>query len=174
MRGGAPIGHGRAGAPGAEEPLDPTESSAAAEEASGGVPREDSGHTEEMPRVRLTRRRLAASVIFVVSTVAFLYFVLPKLLGLRDTWNRIQHGNGWWLALAAVLECCSFLAYVFLFRGVFVRGKSRIGWRAYLGNEASRRVAEKAGFTIEGVGRGVCVQRGQRRDAWLGALLAGD
>ncbi len=60
--------------------------------------------TEEMPRVVFTRRRLLASVMFVVSAVAFLYFVLPKLLGLRDTWNRIQHGNVWWLALAAVLE----------------------------------------------------------------------
>ena len=85
---------------------------------------------EEMPRVRFTRRRLLASVIFVVSTVAFLYFVLPKLLGLRDTWNRIQHGNGWWLALAALLEVCSFVGYISLFRVVFIRGDSRIGWRA--------------------------------------------
>ncbi|MEO6858867.1 MAG: lysylphosphatidylglycerol synthase transmembrane domain-containing protein [Solirubrobacteraceae bacterium] len=83
-----------------------------------------------MPRVRFTRRRLLASIVFVVSVAAFLYFVLPKLLGLRDTWNRIQHGNAWWLALAAVLELCSFLGYVALFRGVFVRGDSRIGWRA--------------------------------------------
>jgi uncharacterized protein (TIRG00374 family) len=86
--------------------------------------------TEEMPRVVFTRRRLLASVVFVVSTVAFLYFVLPKLLGLRETWNRIQHGNGWWLALAALLEVCSFLGYIALFRAVFVRGDSRIGWRA--------------------------------------------
>jgi uncharacterized protein (TIRG00374 family) len=83
-----------------------------------------------MPRVVFTRRRLLASVVFVVSTVAFLYFVLPKLLGLRETWNRIQHGNGWWLALAALLEVCSFLGYIALFRAVFVRGDSRIGWRA--------------------------------------------
>jgi uncharacterized protein (TIRG00374 family) len=85
---------------------------------------------EEMPRVRFTRRRLLLSVAFVVSVAAFLYFVLPKLLGLRDTWNRIQHGNAWWLALAAVLEVCSFLGYVALFRVVFIRGDSRIGWRA--------------------------------------------
>jgi uncharacterized protein (TIRG00374 family) len=82
-----------------------------------------------MPRVVFTRRRLLASVVFVVSTVAFLYFVLPKLLGLRETWSRIQHGNGWWLALAALLEVCSFLGYIALFRAVFVRGDSRIGWR---------------------------------------------
>jgi uncharacterized protein (TIRG00374 family) len=87
-------------------------------------------NSEEMPRVRLTRGRLLASIVFVVSTVAFLYFVLPKLLGLRDTWNRIQHGNGWWLALAAAFEVASFLGYVALFRAVFVRGGSRIGWRA--------------------------------------------
>jgi uncharacterized protein (TIRG00374 family) len=84
---------------------------------------------EEMPRVVFTRRRLLASVLFVVSAVAFLYFVLPRLLGLKETWNRIQHGNGWWLALAALLEVCSFIGYIALFRAVFVRGKSRIDWR---------------------------------------------
>jgi uncharacterized membrane protein YbhN (UPF0104 family) len=88
-----------------------------------------SQNREEMPRVVFTRRRLLASILFVASSLAFLYFVLPKLLGLKETWNRIQHGNGWWLALAAVLEVCSFLGYVALFRAVFIRGKTRIGWR---------------------------------------------
>ena len=62
--------------------------------------------------------------MFVVSALAFLYFVLPKLLGLNETWNRIEHGNAWWLALAAVLEVCSFLGYIVLFRGVFVKEHS--------------------------------------------------
>jgi uncharacterized membrane protein YbhN (UPF0104 family) len=84
---------------------------------------------EEMPRVVLTRRRLLVSTVFVVSTVAFLYFVLPKLLGLKETWNRIEQGNAWWLALAALLEVCSFFGYVAVFRAVFVRGESRIDWR---------------------------------------------
>ncbi len=84
---------------------------------------------EEMPRVVFTRRRLLVSILFVVSTVAFLYFVLPKLLGLQETWNRIRSGNVWWLALGVVLEVCSFLGYVALFRAVFVRRQSRIGWR---------------------------------------------
>jgi uncharacterized protein (TIRG00374 family) len=86
--------------------------------------------TEEMPRVVFTRRRLLASAIFVVSIVVFLYFVLPKVLGLRDTWSRIQHGNAWWLALGAVLEVCSFCGYIMLFRAVFARGVKRIDWRA--------------------------------------------
>jgi uncharacterized protein (TIRG00374 family) len=79
--------------------------------------------------VVFTRRRLLLSVVFVVSVVAFLYFVLPKLLGLHETWNRIKQGNVWWLGLGVVLELASFYCYVALFRGVFVRGKSRIGWR---------------------------------------------
>jgi putative heme transporter len=83
---------------------------------------------DEMPKLRFTRGRLIAAVVFVASVLAFLYFVLPKLLGLHETWNRIQHGNGWWFALAFLLEICSFFGYVALFRGVFIRGRSRIGW----------------------------------------------
>ncbi len=84
---------------------------------------------EEMPRIRFTRRRLLISILFVVSTVAFLYLVLPKILGLQGTWNRIREGNVWWLALGIVLEVCSFGGYIALFRGVFVRSESQIGWR---------------------------------------------
>src|SRR5436305_6310738 len=82
-----------------------------------------------MPRVRFTRRRLLISGLFVVSTVAFLYLVLPKLLGLQETWNRITQGKVWWLALGLLLEVCSFGGYIALFRAVFVRGESQIGWR---------------------------------------------
>jgi len=125
---------------GPTEPRTPLPGDAAAVEASreqpwtGDPPRADRhaegrGATEEMPRVAITRRRLLASTVFVVSTVAFLYFVLPKLLGLKQTWHRIEQGNVWWLALAALLEVCSFLGYVAVFRAVFVRGDSRIDWR---------------------------------------------
>jgi uncharacterized protein (TIRG00374 family) len=96
-------------------------------EAQGDVAGHD--QPEEMPRVRFTRRRLLASVLFVVSTAAFLYFVLPKLLGLQGTWNRIQGGNAWWLGFAALLEVFSFMGYIALFRAVFVRGHSQIDWR---------------------------------------------
>jgi len=65
---------------------------------------------------------MLATLVFVASAVAFLYFVLPKLLGLNETWNRIEHGNAWWLGLAAVFEVCSFCGYIALFRGVFIRG----------------------------------------------------
>jgi RimJ/RimL family protein N-acetyltransferase len=51
---------------------------------------------------------------------------------------------------------------------------TRIVWRAHVGNDASRRVAEKAGFTIEGVQRLGLAQRGERRDGWVGSLLSTD
>ena len=84
---------------------------------------------EEMPRVQVTRRRAIGFGLFVLSAVAFLYFVLPKLTGLRTTWDKVGQGDPKWLGFAAVLEILSFAGYMFLFRAVFVRGESRIGWR---------------------------------------------
>jgi uncharacterized protein (TIRG00374 family) len=107
-------------------------------DASGLAPAPGSEHHEQMPRVRLTRGRLIASVLFVVSAVAFLYFVLPKLLGLRETWNRLQQGNIWWLVLGFVLEATSFAGYVVLVRAVFAERRDRINWRvSYLITMAS-------------------------------------
>jgi RimJ/RimL family protein N-acetyltransferase len=53
-------------------------------------------------------------------------------------------------------------------------GAVRIQGRAEVGNWASRRVAEKAGFSYEGVLRAGLVHRGRHVDGWLGALLPGD
>jgi uncharacterized protein (TIRG00374 family) len=82
-----------------------------------------------MPRVLITRRRAIAFVVFILSTVAFLYFVLPKLSDAGMTVHRIERGDKWWIAIGIVLEALSFVGYVVLFRTVFVRGQSHIGWR---------------------------------------------
>ncbi|MFI9171656.1 GNAT family N-acetyltransferase [Streptomyces lincolnensis] len=50
----------------------------------------------------------------------------------------------------------------------------RVEWRAEVGNTASRAVAERAGFVIEGVMRSAIIHRGARRDCWVGALLPSD
>lgn len=51
----------------------------------------------------------------------------------------------------------------------------RVEWLADTGNPASRRVAEKAGFTLEGVLRARLRRRdGTPADAWVGSLLPGD
>ena len=84
---------------------------------------------EEMPRVRLTRRRVFAFALFIVSGVAFLYFVLPKLTGVGETLHHLEHGDAWWIGLGVAFELCSFAGYVVLFRVVFLEGSERIGWR---------------------------------------------
>ena len=53
-------------------------------------------------------------------------------------------------------------------------GLTRVIWRAQVGNDASRRVAEKVGFTFEGTQRLGLDYRGTRLDAWIASLLAGD
>ncbi len=50
----------------------------------------------------------------------------------------------------------------------------RVEWHTHAGNWASRRAAEKAGFRSEGTARAGLLHRGEPRDGWVGALLAGD
>jgi putative heme transporter len=90
---------------------------------------EHGGADEEMPRVHITRQRLILFALFVISAIAFLYFVLPRLAGLGKTWDRIQQGDPAWLAGAFGLECLSFAGYILLFRTVFTRGETQIRWR---------------------------------------------
>lgn len=54
-------------------------------------------------------------------------------------------------------------------------GLERVEWRAAVGNHASRRVAEKLGFTLDGTLRGaVVLGDGARHDCWIGSRLATD
>lgn len=74
-------------------------------------------------------------------------------------------GRGYLPAATAALAAWGFTAL----------DLARIEWRAQVGNTASRRAAEKAGFTMEGIARGALTCRdGSRADAWVGALLPGD
>jgi len=84
---------------------------------------------DEMPRMHITRERVLLFGLFVVSAVAFLYFVLPRIAGLGKTWDRIKEGDPAWLAAAFGLEALSFGGYIILFRTVFTRGETRIEWR---------------------------------------------
>lgn len=53
-------------------------------------------------------------------------------------------------------------------------GLERLAWLAGVGNHASWRAAEKAGFHREGTLRGYLLHRGERVDAWVGSLLPAD
>ena len=53
-------------------------------------------------------------------------------------------------------------------------GAERLEWVAEAGNVASRAVALRLGFVLEGTQRARIVQRGTRRDAWVATLLPSD
>ncbi|WP_369054226.1 GNAT family N-acetyltransferase [Kineococcus terrestris] len=53
-------------------------------------------------------------------------------------------------------------------------GLTGVHWRALVGNEASRRTARACGVRVEGTVRGLLDHRGERRDGWIGSVLAGE
>jgi RimJ/RimL family protein N-acetyltransferase len=75
--------------------------------------------------------------------------------------DPVARGRG--VATAAVLMLCGW--------GFERLGLELIEWRAEVGNVASRRVAEKAGFRLEATLRQRLRHRGVRVDAWIGSML---
>lgn len=84
----------------------------------GVAAREHDHHDEEMPRVALTRRRAAAFAIFVLASLAFLYFVLPQIGSVQEAWERVSSGDRAWLAAALAFQVLAIGSYVALFHGV--------------------------------------------------------
>jgi uncharacterized protein (TIRG00374 family) len=85
---------------------------------------------EERPALQVNPRNLVALGGFLLASLAALYFLLPQIAGLDDTWNRINDGRPMWTIAALLLTFGMFGGYVAMFRGVFVRAGSRIGWAA--------------------------------------------
>ncbi|MFC9931612.1 GNAT family N-acetyltransferase [Streptomyces sp. NPDC127190] len=80
-------------------------------------------------------------------------------------WAAKEHRGRGYTTEAALTAC----------RWIFTEvGVDRVEWRAEVGNTASRAVAERAGFTIEGILRSAVNNKGVRRDCWVGSLLPSD
>ena len=78
----------------------------------------------------ISRRKLIFGVLFIVLALIGLYFLVPKLAGLNQTWGQLEHGDPGWLAVGAGFEILSVAGYAVLFRTVFARGFPRLSWRA--------------------------------------------
>jgi uncharacterized protein (TIRG00374 family) len=89
-------------------------------------PSEDEGPTV------ITRKRLLLAMGLIIIALVGLYFLIPKLAGLKQTWGQLKRGDPLSLAIGAVLEMLSIAGYAALFRTVFGRGVPRIDWRASL------------------------------------------
>jgi uncharacterized protein (TIRG00374 family) len=85
---------------------------------------------DERPALQFTTRNIVGLVAFLLASLTALYFLLPQIAGLNDTWNRINDGRPAWTAAAFAFTFGMFGGYVAMFRGVFVRAGSRVGWAA--------------------------------------------
>jgi RimJ/RimL family protein N-acetyltransferase len=82
---------------------------------------------------------------------------------------------GYWLAAGARGRGVATQALAGVCRHGFEQvGLRVIRWEAIVGNEASRRVAERVGFQISTPVRALLDRRGERADGWIGTLLPGD
>ena len=72
---------------------------------------------------------LAWTIVLMAVAAGALYFGLPRLAGLEDTWGRLSSGDPLWLCAAVLLEVAAYAAYVFTFHRLFAEPGSRIGWR---------------------------------------------
>lgn len=106
-----------------------------------------------------------------------------RLLGMTGlhgiTGPEARHGAraevGYWTAPYARRQGYTAEAVRALCRwGLAELGLQRIEWIAFDGNDASRHLAVKVGFTIEGTLRNRMVHRGRRTDIWIGSLIPGD
>jgi uncharacterized protein (TIRG00374 family) len=85
---------------------------------------------EERPALRVTTRSVIGLVAFLLLALAALYFLLPRIAGLDETWDRIDDGRPVWTVAALFLTVGMFGGYVAMFRGVYGRAAQRIGWAA--------------------------------------------
>lgn len=68
-------------------------------------------------------------LLFVAVAIAFVFAVLPQLVGFGRSLHRLRYGNKVWLAAAVGLECVSLFGYIALFRLIFSCEGVRIAWR---------------------------------------------
>ena len=100
------------------------------------------------------------------------------LLGSFGVVSQPEGGDpeiGYWVAATARGRGVATRATILLCRWLFEEMKAvRIGWHAVVGNTASRRAAEAAGFHMEGTARQGMVHRDTRVDAWVASMLPTD
>ncbi|MDE3206645.1 MAG: GNAT family N-acetyltransferase [Acidobacteriota bacterium] len=128
------------------------------------------GHAEEF----LVQVREGWSSGATGATAAFALQLDERFAGNIDlrleggSWAEVGYATAPWARGRGVMTRALRTVLEWAFADLQLEG---VHWRAHVGNEASRRVAEKCGFTMEGTARGVLLQRGARVDGWLGSML---
>ena len=123
--------------------------------------------------LEINRRSVLGLGVFLLLSIAALYFLLPQIAGLEDTWRRIEDGSPYWMVLALLFGFGMFGGYVAMFRGIFLRaGAARIGWRASYQITMAGLAASRI-FAAGGAG-GLVLTAWALRRAGLGRRLVAD
>ena len=127
--------------------------------------------------VPYTEKDARAYIASVPDTRAIVDAETGELLG-SIGWRIVDQGNvqiGYWVKREARGRGVATTALRLLSGWALEElGSERVLVLAEPGNHASRRVAEKAGFTAEGTLRRYLDVRGERRDGIMFALVAGE
>ena len=128
---------------------------------------------EEEHGLEINRRSVAGLVAFLVLSLGGLYFLLPQLAGLEQTWKRIHNGSPYWMFVALLFGVGMFGSYVAMFRGIFLRaGAHRIDWRASYQITMAGLAASRI-FAAGGAG-GLVLTAWALRRAGMGKRLVAD
>lgn len=92
------------------------------------------------------------------------------LLDIRPAHASIELGNIWFPPGLARTRAATEAMFLLL-DYAFALGYRRVAWKCDAHNNASRRAAERLGFTLDGVLRAHMVVRGKRRDSAYHSLL---
>jgi uncharacterized protein (TIRG00374 family) len=74
------------------------------------------------PSSLISRKRLIQTLVVVLVLVGGIYFLFPKLVGVKDALNQLGDAEPAWLAVALAMDVGAYLSYMALFRGVVGRG----------------------------------------------------
>ncbi|MDQ3586837.1 MAG: flippase-like domain-containing protein [Actinomycetota bacterium] len=75
------------------------------------------------------RRKLATAILIIVLGVVAIYVLLPQVVGLDGTLERIGDATWYWVVIAVAATVLGFGAYVMLFQGVVAGGREVEGFR---------------------------------------------
>ncbi len=83
--------------------------------------------TVELPL--LTTRRLVQTVLLVLLLLGCIYFLFPKLAGLRGGLSRLGDAEPIWIAVAIGFNVLAYATYIALFKAVVGGDALRLRWR---------------------------------------------
>ncbi|CAL9519447.1 GNAT family N-acetyltransferase [Streptomyces sp. enrichment culture] len=132
------------------------------------LPEHARGFTEQMAPEGWANGSMFTFGVFLPSgELTGMLSITMRSLGVGEIgfWGAKEHRGRGHITEAAVAAC----------RWAFTRlSVDRVEWRAEVGNRASRAVAERAGFVVEGTLRSGLNNKGVLRDCWVGSLLPSD